>query len=345
MITKLALKNFRCFNDFTLDGIGPVTLIAGGNNVGKSTILESILLFMERHSADIFPRLNNIRGLQQISLSPMMMWEPLFANMDMSKSIEICINENKTVVIKKDDLFSAVSISPKNYGVPIANTYPLMLNYKDPNNDVNFIFTLTEAGGITLSIDKTIVRMPNTIYFNSKTLVAGQQITEAFSVIELAGNKAQCVDVLKKLDVRIKDLSVVVINGISGIFADIGLNSRLSINMLGDGINKLLHIVLAMLANPSSLILIDEIENGFHYSFYPKLWDIIGELAIETDCQVFATTHSYECIEGAMSLATNKDKPDLFRFIRLDRENDKIVPKVFANDSFEYSVNNGWEVR
>jgi AAA15 family ATPase/GTPase len=36
MITKLMLKNFRCFQDFTLDGVRPVTLIAGTNNAGYS---------------------------------------------------------------------------------------------------------------------------------------------------------------------------------------------------------------------------------------------------------------------------------------------------------------------
>jgi predicted ATPase len=100
-----------------------------------------------------------------------------------------------------------------------------------------------------------------------------------------------------------------------------------------------------MLSNPGSTILIDEIENGFHYSFFPKLWEIIGNVSQETGCQVVATSHSYECIKGAKCLALNKDKPDLFRFIRLDRIDDTIVPKIFDNEAFEYSINNEWEVR
>jgi hypothetical protein len=307
---------------------------------------------MERHSPEVFLKLNYSRGILETSMSPVMMWEQLFSNMDVSKPIEICITISKdidqTIVIKKDGIPTLAAVSgalPKDYGIPIKNTYPLKLTYHDPINDIDSVFALTDNGKLTLSLQKPIINIPRTIYFNSRAFISNQQVVEAFGIIELAGKKFKCINVLQKLDSRIKDLSVAVIGGISGFLADIGLNSRLSINMLGDGINKLLHIVLNMLANPNSIILIDEIENGFHYSFYPKLWEIIGELAVDTGCQVLATTYSYECIEGAISLAANKDKPDLFRFIRLDRENDKIVPKVFANDSFEYSVNNGWEVR
>jgi hypothetical protein len=92
-------------------------------------------------------------------------------------------------------------------------------------------------------------------------------------------------------------------------------------------------------------ILIDEIENGFHYSFYPKLWEIIGKLARETYCQVFATTHSYECIGGASILTEGKPTQDLFGFIRLDHKDGAIVPKIFDNDSFEYALSHNWEVR
>jgi hypothetical protein len=161
----------------------------------------------------------------------------------------------------------------------------------------------------------------------------------------LAGERSKVIEVLKVLEPRIKDLSVVVIGGVSGIYADIGLPKRLSVNMLGDGVNRLIQIALSMFANPGAILLIDEIENGFHYSLFPKLWEIICKLAAETHCQVFATTHSYECISGAMELAADEARESLFRFVRLEQENDIVVPHVFENDSFAYAVRNDWEVR
>ena len=44
------------------------------------------------------------------------------------------------------------------------------------------------------------------------------------------------------------------------------------------------------------MILIDEIDNGLHYSAYKKLWEAIFALAADTNKQVFVTTHSKETL-------------------------------------------------
>jgi energy-coupling factor transporter ATP-binding protein EcfA2 len=350
MITKLMLKNFRCFQDFTLDGVRPVTLIAGANNVGKSTILESVFLFMDRRSSDVFLKLNAFRGVQEMNNSPKMVWEPLFADMDSTKPLSIGLSVDgkpQTVTVTKDETFlmSATAEMPiaPNIQSPTANSYPLKLVFKsDTRNDISH-FLLTQ-GGITLTQQKpATTKPPLTQYLGSKISQNASVLSEWFGSLELKGKKSECVKVLQILDPRIQDLSVIVIGGLSGVYADIGLSSRLSINMLGDGMNKLMQIALVMLSNPGSIVLVDEIENGFHYSFFPKLWEIIGKLAEETECQLFITTHSYECISGATVIAT--ENPNLFRFVRLDRNGGTVIPKLFENDSFEYAVKNEIEVR
>ena len=42
--------------------------------------------------------------------------------------------------------------------------------------------------------------------------------------------------------------------------------------------------------------MIDEIDNGLHYSAYKKLWEAIFALATTTNKQVFITTHSKETL-------------------------------------------------
>jgi AAA15 family ATPase/GTPase len=350
MITKLTLKNFRCFQDVTLDDVRPVTLIAGANNVGKSTILESIFLFMDRYSSDVFFKLNSFRGVQLISDSPKTIWEPLFSDMDPTKTISIELSVDgrlQTVTIEKDEAFSMSAIAeiPIAPGIQsmTANSYPLRLVFKsDAENDVSH-FLLTQLG-VTLTHQNPITAKSSFIqYLSSRIFQNASVLSEWFGALELKGKKSECVEVLQMLDSRIKDLSVIVIGGLSGIYADIGLSSRLSVNMLGDGINKLMQIALVMLSNPGATVLVDEIENGFHYSFFPKMWRILGKLAEETKCQLFITTHSYECISGATVLAV--ENPNLFRYVRLDRSGGAVIPKPFDNDSFEYAVKNEMEVR
>ena len=66
---------------------------------------------------------------------------------------------------------------------------------------------------------------------------------------------------------------------------------------MGDGINRILTIILAMVNCENGYLLIDEFENGLHYSVQEKLWEIIFYLAKRLNIQVFATTHSNDTIE------------------------------------------------
>ena len=67
--------------------------------------------------------------------------------------------------------------------------------------------------------------------------------------------------------------------------------------MQGDGLRRYLNIVAAS-ANPvNNILLIDEIENGLHYSAYKKLWEAIFALAVGTNKQIFVTTHSKETLQ------------------------------------------------
>ena len=84
------------------------------------------------------------------------------------------------------------------------------------------------------------------------------------------------------------------------------------LKLAGDGLNKLLFIVLSIISNPDSILLIDEIESGFHYSMYPKLWETIALAARENACQIIATTHSYECIAGAIDGIEKADRKSDF---------------------------------
>jgi AAA15 family ATPase/GTPase len=113
---------------------------------------------------------------------------------------------------------------------------------------------------------------------------------------------------------------------------------------MGDGINKLLHYLSMMIANPGGIFLLDEIEVGFHYSFYPQLWELISSVAKETNSQVIATTHSYECINAAVE-GTAKVDSSLLTYVRLGKEADSIVPYYFFGDDLAYALKCDMEIR
>jgi len=67
-----------------------------------------------------------------------------------------------------------------------------------------------------------------------------------------------------------------------------------------------------------NVLLIDEIENGIHYTLHAKLWQLIFRLAERYNLQVFATSHSWDCIEGFQkALAADTETDGLI--IRLEK--------------------------
>ena len=108
---------------------------------------------------------------------------------------------------------------------------------------------------------------------------------------------------------------------------------------------KLLSTAIAMLNMQDGFVLIDEIENGLGYSSQRKLWDAIFRWAQKLNVQVFASTHSMECIRAFSHLA----EADLFgadaRLFRIERKEDKFRAVEYTPELLVESLESNWEVR
>ena len=88
-----------------------------------------------------------------------------------------------------------------------------------------------------------------------------------------------------------------------------GGGRRMPIGSYGDGLQRLLALRLALQGASHGFLLIDEIDAGLHWTVMEDVWRLLVEAATEADVQVFATTHSQDCIRGLGSLV--KSRPDL----------------------------------
>jgi AAA15 family ATPase/GTPase len=107
-----------------------------------------------------------------------------------------------------------------------------------------------------------------------------------------------------------------------------GMPEPLPIRSLGDGMQRVLGIALALVNAKDGLLLIDEIENGLHYSTQPDLWRLIFQLAGKLNVQVFATTHSWDCIE-AFQEAAQEDVQEEGVLIRLEYKKGEVSATLF----------------
>ena len=118
-----------------------------------------------------------------------------------------------------------------------------------------------------------------------------------------------------------------------------------SLNEFGDGLGKFAYFIMFFLVNEKSIVLIDEIENGIHYTNLDKLWEIILTISKQQNVQVFATTHSKECIESYARVAKKLEDEEI-TFFKLGRNDEgKLKGMVYPYDWFIDSIEQEEEVR
>ena len=112
---------------------------------------------------------------------------------------------------------------------------------------------------------------------------------------------------------------------------------------LGEGINRYIAILCAIWASKDGYLFIDEIENGIHYTNYKKLWQIIFEASKMANCQIFATSHSRECIE-AFSEANTDNEGVYLEFYR-NQKTGLITVHERDNEQLNYALTHAGSIR
>jgi hypothetical protein len=119
--------------------------------------------------------------------------------------------------------------------------------------------------------------------------------------------------------------------------------SPMPLRTFGDGANRLFGIILSLCNARNGLLLIDEIENGLHYSAQAEVWRSIFRLARELNVQVFATTHSWDCVTAFQIAATESPAEGLL--VRLSRIRSGVVATPFSEHELQIATRDQIEVR
>ncbi len=367
MLRSLTLKNFRCFQNLTLEPLERVNLIAGKNNVGKTSLLEAIFMFINPSNPESLFQVNRLRGISRggIKFEDIEEIKGFFFNQDIEKVIEISDLEanNLQRVLKIflleseeeqiDDLSllnyhntSAKvdeSLTTESLTTEVRPYSRLEWEYQDPNEKQPLRISLRADGSKLLGTRYRREKFPLGIYLTTTTSSPIED-AERFSHLERIGRQNEVLETLQLLEPRLRRLSLLIIKREPIINGDIGMRELVPLPLMGEGMRRLLSIILAIANAKGGTILIDEIENGLHYSVLTDVWRAIADAARRADVQIFATTHSRECIIAAHEAFENSEKYD-FRYHRLERVKDKIQAFTYDKEALETSEEFDWEIR
>ncbi len=300
---NIEINNFRGIDHLKIDDFSRVNIFLGQNSSGKSSVLECLLLLMGMSNPDLPQTINSIRSRSYSGFTDLFY---LFHNYDWKEVPRIAAEMNDGS--KRDlELNMAYVFDEKsqpdllNGHIPTSetktflNTLKLFFNVESGQQKESYVSSITVNQQGLIS-DKKLAEgylEKNSAAFLSSDLAAGNTAND---LVELAKRKRKDVvtEQLKNFDSRITSLEI--LNNIAYIGLE-GIDQLLAVNMMGDGLRRYLNIVAAS-ANPiNNILLIDEIENGLHYSAYKKLWEAIFALAVSTNKQAFVTTHSKETLQ------------------------------------------------
>ncbi len=339
MYRSFSIKNFRCFDELTVEGMGRINLIAGKNNVGKTALLEALWVHSWPIDPDFGMRIDVLRGLDVADPDNFM--SNIFHGFDRNLTIELTAEGKgwdapRQLKMRMEDSSNAWISLPgsedaQNNQIVLQSRKAIVVDYS------------CEPEGSTTTIGRIAAELsgPKTQRLEVRRLESNQKLPDSFSTpflaalghdlgsagvniysdLEINGQQNGILKILQEVEPTLKRLSVVATSNAPRIYADVGMRRLIPVQLMGEGMSRILSLALAIASNPGGIVLVDEIENGIHHSVMEKVWKAIGAFASSYDVQLFATTHSYECI-GAAYRAFESDEEDELRLFRIQRNRD-----------------------
>ena len=312
-LTDIEIEIFKCFDHFKASGFKWVNLIGGKNNIGKTAFMEAC--YINVHSKSINAIVKAIHGIK-------FMRENLNTLSNGRKEAEEYLEATRCYTSKsnvgKKEFFITEKDAIKEYTFKI-NGKITTINSKD--------FTV-------------ILENPNNTEFIDNFGWSDYQIIYAYKSIQTQDKEEVLNTIIRNFDSSIENFKII------GDKPQCKTNGKYQdITEFGDGLRHYISIICALYQCKDGYLFIDEIDNGIYYTELDRLWEIILTVSKETNCQVFATTHSKEMIDSFARVSEKLEEQDItFTTIIKNREG-KLKALTEDYEMLSYSLSQGHEVR
>jgi hypothetical protein len=375
MFGSFTVVNFRCFPELKVERLARVNLVGGKNNVGKTALLEAVFLLLGPDNPELPMRLSALRGIQWFEAVPEETWGWLFPNRDTGQTIELASRDESRrqrrlrIRLAEPEASplpvggNGKNVPPKSLGsaTTAAGARELLMEYEEGNappivsraslvlegedlKDLKVKFQRGTSAKMPLFERPVLGGFPLGIFLSSAAHYP-QENVQRFSKLQEVGRETEVFSALKIIEPRLLRLVVSALGpGIPVIQGDIGIRRLIPIQLMGQGVGKLLSCLLAIADAAHGTVLIDEIENGLHYTVLPQVWGAIADFAERFGTQVFLTTHSRECICAAHEAFLARSDYALL-YHRLDRVQGGVQCATLDRDMLATALAAGLEMR
>ena len=337
MLSAISIQNFRCFSNLKVEGFKNINLIGGENNVGKTALLEALTVanYPTPNSISLL-RLLRKESDYLIRTATDSVWDYFFFDEDKTKEILFTSNfENGTTNILslfcKPHTQYSTNIGSQLLEKPESKFYiTSLLNVKGDTQKTDYDYHFTpnkESGKLEYSgeIGNDLNYPP---FLTSTFQRTNNALVQLYSKLKVLDKIKEFNEILCILDNRIIGSEIDAPGGEPIIKLQLNNYQLIPLGMFGDAVQKIAELLLVLFNSPSSTIIIDEIENGIHYTKQKELWTKLFEV-IGDNIQIFATSHSLEMITAFNEVAYKtkfEDKAMYFEMARVPSSGE-----IFAN--------------
>ena len=370
MLTKLTISNFRNIESLTLDHMGRITLIGGRNGVGKTAVLEALWLLSGPDTPELCGRMSAMRGLGTVGRD--YLFKDIFRDFDTdhkvcammwgdwgsdARSLEISMKERRRI-----DEFRPTNLTPGNAEQfstsATEDDRELVFSYvhDDSEEYVSRAWWVVEQAspgpfglpftGQSIRQERQVVPdRASSVFLPALYRDDPQTTANRLGRLQLQADDAKILNLVRLVEPRLERLAVIPIENSSIIHGYLRDRARpIPVHLLGEGLNRMLALGLALFEVSGGLLLVDEIENGLHYRSQEGVFSTLYDLAEELDVQIVATTHSGECIRAA-HLSRQEGNEKAFTYYRLDRRGQDVIPVRYDSEMLDTVIKHNMGIR
>ena len=362
-LPNLTVRRFRGIQNLSMERLGRVTLIAGKNGVGKTTVLDAIRTYAARGNfsviASILTEREELPRTVEEDDDEMLVpeWDALFYGRRALPDDPIVIgpaDSSRVLSIRAtpsiaEDGERWVSLFPDQ----MLDENVRMLRVKFEGNEQAIPF-FTPSNYWRPRLLNNESDPPPGIRCESlgPSVLGNNHIARLWDRVALTDDENRAVEALRLIFGDMVERAAVIGDDTSSrsrlgrraVVRIAGQKSPVPLRSLGDGAVRLFGVALALANSQGGFLLIDEAENGIHYSLQRDFWRMVLLTAQANNVQVFATTHSWDCAAGFAQAAVDAEGVE-GALVRLDSDGENIRAVEYSERQLQVAAEQGIEVR
>ena len=378
-LQDLSIAGFRGIKDLSIGRLGRVTLIAGRNGVGKTTVLDAVRVFATRGRHSVLSVL--LRGRDELIAADdadEKMPAPDFAALFHGRSPgdvriaigpsnrhdqvmieevaleEVALSEEQSAFVERLLPEAAVDDSVQLLRVVFrgaSHVLPVFSVVRDPY--ARRIFTTGSAGATRVlrrALDESDRAAGIACQSLGPGLLGNHEISRYWNAIALTDHEATAVEALSLvIGEQVRRVAVVGddarYRGYGRTIVRLeGRSHPVPLKSLGDGAVRLFGVALALANSRNGFLVIDEAENGIHHSIQESFWRMVLRTARANNVQVLATTHSIDCVRGFAAASDEAEEIEC-ALVRVVRRNGETWAVEYSEKNLVIAAEQGIEVR